>query len=170
MTRAYRQDRLAKEIERIISDMVRKDLRDPRLEDKIIAITGAEVTRDGAYATVYVTAFDLKEDEEEAANELLNALKSASPLFRREIGKEMKIRRVPELIFRTDESMAYGRHIDAILDEIRTRETNHPGEEGERKTACPEDSSGDSYPEDPSDGPEGPSGKGKEAEGGGKEK
>lgn len=81
MTRAYRQDRLAKEIERIISDMVRKDLRDPRLEDKIIAITGAEVTRDGAYATVYVTAFDLKEDEEEAANELLNALKSASPSF-----------------------------------------------------------------------------------------
>lgn len=120
MAKAYRQGRLGEEIRRIISDMMLREIRDPRVHDNMISITDVDVTSDNSYATVYFTvlgasAGGLRSDESEARKESLEGLRSAAGLFRREIGKKVKIKHVPELIFKVDSSMEYGRHIDEVL-------------------------------------------------------
>ena len=117
MAREYRQGRLGGEIKKIISEMLLRELKDPRLEG-MISLSDVEVTRDGSYATCYVTILDQTDGEEaraEREQEVLDGLKSAKGLMRKEIGKELKLRRTPDLIFKMDHSMDYGRHIDEIL-------------------------------------------------------
>lgn len=113
----YRQGRLAEEIRRLITEMLRKDLKDPRL-DAMITITGVEVTKDGSYATVYLDVLDLsgsKADQNRREQEVLDGLASASGIIRGEIGRQMRLRRAPELIFKIDRSQEYGRHIDEVI-------------------------------------------------------
>lgn len=117
MSRGYRQDRLAGEIRRIISDMMLKDLKDPRLTG-FISITEVEVTRDNSYATCYITVLDTNKDEETKAKheqDVLDGLNSAAGKMRGRIGHDLKLRRAPELIFKFDRSEEYGRHIDEVI-------------------------------------------------------
>ncbi len=128
MAKSHRPKRIGEEIRKIISSMLLKDLKDPRLEG-MISISGVDVTRDGSYATCFVTVLDLtgKEDEkEEKERQVLEGLTSAAGMIRTEIGKELKLRHVPELIFRMDHSMEYGRHIDEV---IRGLDIKHDEEE-----------------------------------------
>lgn len=140
MAKGFRQGRLGEEIRRIVSDMLMNEVKDPRLAGRMISITGVEVTSDNSYATCYYTFLspsaagsDLNADADEAAieerREVAEGLKKASGLIRREVGREIKIRRVPELIFKLDTSMEYGRHIDKVI-----RELDIPKEEDEEGT------------------------------------
>ncbi|MGI6177704.1 MAG: ribosome-binding factor A [Eubacterium sp.] len=142
MSRPYKTGRRSEEIRRIISEMLLREIKDPRLSAGIVSITGVDLTSDGSYATVYVTVLppascmsgavtaaghaedggsgaaleEQSEDEEAGRREVLEALKKATPVFRREIGRQMMIRRAPELIFKIDTSEDYGRRIDEILN------------------------------------------------------
>lgn len=118
MGKGYRQGRLGEEIRKIVGSMLLHQVKDPRLSS-MISISAVEVTSDGSYATCYVSTFDMsKTAEEKEANEkeILAGLASASGLFRKEIGRQVRMRRVPELVFKMDHSMEYGKHIDEILD------------------------------------------------------
>lgn len=118
MGKGYRQGRLGEEIRKIISEMLLKDLKDPRLS-VMISITAVEVTSDGSYATVYLSVLGTDpaaETAQEQQSEILEALNSAKGFIRREIGYRVKLRHVPELIFKMDRSMEYGRHISEIID------------------------------------------------------
>lgn len=117
MGKGYRQGRLGEEIRKIISSMLINGIKDPRL-GSMISISGVEVTSDGSYATCYVTTLDSDKDRaerEEREKEILAGLDSASGLMKKEIGRQIRMRRVPQLIFKMDHSMDYGRHIDEIL-------------------------------------------------------
>ena len=117
MGKGYRAGRLGEEIRKIVGSMLLHQIKDPRLSS-MISISAVEVTSDGSYATCYVSTLDFsKTPEEKEANEkeILAGLKSASGLFRKEVGRQIRMRRVPELIFKMDHSMEYGKHIDAIL-------------------------------------------------------
>ena len=117
MGKGYRQGRLGEEIRKIISSMLINGIKDPRL-GSMISISGVEVTSDGSYATCYVTTLDSGKDRaerEEREKEILAGLDSASGLMKKEIGRQIRMRRVPQLIFKMDHSMDYGRHIDEIL-------------------------------------------------------
>lgn len=117
MGKGYRQGRLGEEIRKIISSMLINGIKDPRL-GSMISISGVEVTSDGRYATCYVTTLDSGKDRaerEEREKEILAGLDSASGLMKKEIGRQIRMRRVPQLIFKMDHSMDYGRHIDEIL-------------------------------------------------------
>ncbi len=121
MAKGYRQGRLGEEIRRTISEMLISGIKDPRITGHMISISGVSVTNDGSYATCYVTALSIGEDEEAkkaAENEILAGLGSAKGLIKNEISRRIKVRHVPELIFKMDHSMDYGRHIDEILDTI----------------------------------------------------
>lgn len=120
MGKGYRQGRLAGEITRIISTMLIHSVKDPRLSS-MISVSGVDVTKDGSYATVYVQTLITEENEElkaEEEKEILAGLNSAKGLFKRTIGQEIRMRHVPELIFKIDHSMDYGKHIDDILATI----------------------------------------------------
>ena len=117
MGKGYRQGRLGEEIRRIISEMLIHGVKDPRLSG-MISLTGVEVTSDGSYATCFVSILGLNQNQEERqkeAEDVLAGLNSAKGLFKRQIGHQIKLRHVPELIFKIDESLEYGRHISEII-------------------------------------------------------
>ena len=129
MGKGYRTKRLGEEIKRIISQLLLTEIKDPRLAGRFISITDVEVTSDGSYATCYVTVMaciqgeksidvdDSKKSEDEKA-EVIEGLKHAAGLMRTEISKKLSIRHVPELIFKIDNSMEYGNHIEKMIREL----------------------------------------------------
>lgn len=120
MGKGYRSGRLGEEIRRIVSDLLLREIKDPRLSG-IVSISAVDVTEDGSYATIYITKLGSKASEEvsdEEKSEVLAAFKSAKGLIRREIGKQIKLRHVPDLLFKTDNSLEYGRHISKLIDDL----------------------------------------------------
>lgn len=116
MSKGYRQDRIGEEIRRIISELLIKGLKDPRL-DEMISITAVEVTSDYSYATVYFSVLGTDSDEE-GMKEIADGFTSSQGFIRNQIGKQLKLRHTPELIFKADRSEEYGRHIDGIIESL----------------------------------------------------
>ncbi len=108
----YRQNRIDEEVRRELGAVIRT-LKDPRMAD-IVSVVQVEVTRDLRYATAYISVMG---SEEEEKNTLL-ALKAAAGFVRREIGNRLKLRAVPEFIFKADHSIAYGAHINQVLKDV----------------------------------------------------
>jgi len=125
MGKGYRQGRLGEEIRKIVSDLLLREIKDPRLSG-LVSISAVEVTEDGSYATIYVTVLGSNAAEEtsgEEKNDVLAAFKSAKGLIRREIGRQIKLRHVPDLLFKMDSSLEYGRHISKLIDELSIEKT-----------------------------------------------
>lgn len=121
MGKGYRQGRLGEEIRRIISELLISGIKDARVAEHMISISGVSVTSDGSYATCYVSVLNFSKDEEEKKteeNDILAGLNSAKGVMKKEISRQVKVRHIPELIFKIDHSMDYGRHIEEILDTI----------------------------------------------------
>lgn len=125
MGRGYRSNRLGEEIRKVISEMLISELKDPRLSEALLSISSVDVTRDGSYATCYVTVlvpkgtgYDITEEEREIHEHVLEGLYSAKGLIKKEIGSRIKMRHIPELIFKIDGSMDYGRHISKMLKDL----------------------------------------------------
>ena len=100
-------------------------LSDPRLG--IVTITGVDVSADLRQATVYYSALGrtgkkgravVADLEPEQREELDAALKSAAPHLRAELGRQVRMKYTPELVFRADPSIAAGNRIDAIIREL----------------------------------------------------
>ena len=130
MGKGYRQGRLGEEIRRIVSDLLLRELKDPRLSG-MVSISAVDVTEDGSYATLYITVLGASASEEssrEEKEEVLSAFKSAKGLIRKEIGKQVKLRHVPDLTFKIDESLEYGRHISKIIDELGIEKSGNEDE------------------------------------------
>ena len=125
MGRSHRTERLGEEIRKIISEMlVKGELKDPRFSEDMIGISGVDVTRDGSYATVYITCLSYSGTSlaEAQKKSLLDAFSHSQGYIRSVIGKAIKVRYVPVLLFKFDESFEYGARMDSILDEIRKHE------------------------------------------------
>ena len=122
----YRQGRLSEEIKKSISEKLLNGIKDPRLTSRIITISGVDVTSDGSYATCYVTPLILTgEDSAKVYSDILDAFNRAKGTFRKQVASDIKLRHVPELIFKIDSSMEYGRHIDEIIEEINSGEAEN---------------------------------------------
>ena len=106
-----RQDRVKEQIMRELAELVRKGLKDPRAG--FITINDVEVTRDYSHATVYYTVLD------DAAREITeDALEHAKSYLRSELGKRIKLFRIPELHFKYDESLERGMSISHLIDQV----------------------------------------------------
>ena len=119
MGKGHRQERLGGEIQKIISTMLLRDLKDPRLQNSMVSVTAVDVTNDGSYATVYLTVLGFGQQTPETKakqeNDALDALKHAKGVIKKEIGRQIKLRHIPELIFKIDTSLEYGRHIEEVI-------------------------------------------------------
>ena len=104
--------RLNEQLKRELAVLVRTDVRDPRVG--VVTVTGVDVTNDLAVARVFVRV--LGSDEEVAKT--LEGLEAAAPFLRTELGKELRIRRVPELRFERDETLERAMRIEEILTEV----------------------------------------------------
>lgn len=115
----YRQGRLSEEIKKSISAFLINGAKDPALTGRIISITAVEVTRDGSYASVYVSPMCLAdEDKEQVYGDVMAGLERAKGTIRGQVSKDVQIRHTPELRFKLDKSLDYGAHIDSLISEL----------------------------------------------------
>ena len=123
MAKNYRQGRLSEEIKKTISELLVNGIKEPRLKNRIITVSGVDVTNDNSYAYIYVVPFVLDgEDREKVYEEVLDGFNRANGIFRNKISKDYRLHHAPELIFKIDKSEDYGRHIDELLEGINYSE------------------------------------------------
>ena len=118
--------RLNEQFRREITDILRRDVRDPRVKD--VVITGVAVTSDLWLARVYVRVAGGDEERKEA----MKGLDAASNFIRRELGSMLHIRRLPELRFLEDETLEKADRIEEILRGIRQEQRPEPLGESEQ--------------------------------------
>ena len=108
----YRIDRVSEDIKREIIAVIR-ELKDPRVMDKMLTVVRVEVSSDASYAKVHISAMEGLD---------VKGLKSATGYIRREVGKRLHLRKTPELSFVADDSIEHGMHIVKIMDDLRTED------------------------------------------------
>lgn len=107
--------RIASQIIREVSDILQNEARDRLMHT--ITITGCDVSSDLGYAKIYFTCV-LDIDKKDIECEL----EEASGYIRRELAERIDIRHTPKLVFKFDESVEYGNHIDNIIEKIHDKE------------------------------------------------
>ncbi len=109
-----RTDRVGAELRRELGLLVHAAVRDHGLPS--VSVSDVEVTRDLDWATVWVTAL-----QPERSAEAVKALKELAVEFRRELSRSMRLRRVPELRFKYDDSVDKGERIETLLRQDSAR-------------------------------------------------
>jgi ribosome-binding factor A len=104
-------------MQREISELIQRQLRDPRL-DEFISVTEVSVSPDLRYAKVYVSSVGGQQKE----SQIMGALGSATGFLRSELAKKVRLRRMPELHFLWDNSIEQGDRILRLIDEVSHHE------------------------------------------------
>jgi ribosome-binding factor A len=104
--------RLNEQLKRELSELIRREVRDPRIGP--VSVTRVQVSADLSVARVFV----LLAGSEAARVASLNGLDAAAAFLRRTLGRMLRVRRVPELRFQEDRSLEHARRIESILDEV----------------------------------------------------
>jgi ribosome-binding factor A len=108
-------ERLASLIQRELAPIINKEVKDKSFG--YINLTEVKVTKDISYATIY---YSILSDDPKVLEKAKLALEEAKVTIRMELAKKIKnIRKIPDLIFKYDEALAYGNHIDKILKSIK---------------------------------------------------
>lgn len=118
--RKIRQERMAIEIQKILSSVIQRDLKDPRIDGSQISITRIDLSRDMSHARVNLSI--LGDAEQQAAT--FQALQQAKGFVRSELASILEVRHAPELDFRLDKSIEHGIYISGLLDEIQQQAGN----------------------------------------------
>ena len=105
-----RSRRVEEQIQRILSDVVRTEVRDPRLNGVIIS--AVKVSRDLSVAWIYYSILD----PAGSIDELSAAFDSASGFLRGRLASELTVRRVPELRFEYDDTIQRGAALEELID------------------------------------------------------
>jgi ribosome-binding factor A len=128
MAQGHRPDRVGDQIRQELSDLLtRGTVHDPGIG--FITLTRVKVSPDLQLARVFYTSLG----DDKARRETARALERATPFFRRHVGSRLQLRRVPELDFRFDESVANQDRIEQILQQI------HAEEAGRAAAAVPDE-------------------------------
>ena len=113
MAREYaRTDRVGQQIQKEIAIILMREIKDPRLS--MTTVSAVEVTRDLAYAKVFVTFFNDNAEEIKAS---LEVLADAEGYIRSLLGKRLRARIMPHLRFVYDSSMSEGVRMSALVDQ-----------------------------------------------------
>jgi len=113
MAKEYaRTDRVGQQIQKEIAMILMREIKDPRLS--MTTVSAVEVTRDLAYAKVFVTFFDDDADKIKSSVEVLN---EAEGYIRSLLAKRLRARIMPHLRFVYDQSMAEGVRMTSLVDQ-----------------------------------------------------
>ena len=118
MAGGQRLKRMADSVQRELSELIRQELKDPRLSG-LVTISGVKVSPDLGYADVYVTVMgrELSDDQNEVAHrETLDILNKASGFLRQELSRRIKTRITPRLRFHYDKTNAYGNYMFGLIE------------------------------------------------------
>ncbi len=119
MAGGQRLKRMGDSVQRELSEMIRQELKDPRLGG-LVTISSVKVSPDLGYADVYVTVMgrELENDQNEQAHkDTLDILNKASGFLRQELSRRIKTRVTPRLRFHYDKTNAYGNYMFGLIAE-----------------------------------------------------
>ncbi|MGI6604192.1 MAG: 30S ribosome-binding factor RbfA [Firmicutes bacterium] len=111
-----REAKLQEAFRQEISDLIQRELKDPRIG--FVSVTAVEISGDLRHATAYVSI--LGSEEEKRAS--LEGLRRATGFVRSELGRRIRLRYTPELEFRLDDSIAYGVKLANLIGQIQKEE------------------------------------------------
>jgi ribosome-binding factor A len=111
--KSRRQIQVADEIREIMSVLLQRELKDPRIG--FVTITEVDVTSDFKYAKIFVSVMGSPEEKRDT----MTALTSSRGFVRRELASRMTIRFVPEITFKLDQSIEHSDNINRLLNELR---------------------------------------------------
>jgi len=120
-----RTDRIADQMQRDLAVLVQRELKDPRLG--MTTISGIKVSRDLAFADVYVTFMGIEEDEE-GIKQGLSVLTNAAGFLRSSLAKGIKLRVMPSLRFHYDQTVVEGPRMSALINRARSEDIARSGE------------------------------------------
>jgi len=123
----HRSSRLEEQVQRILSDVLRGESRDPRLHNVIV--TDARVTKDLSVAWVYYSLLDKDVSREDVDSAFIKA----GGFLRSRLAKELSVRRVPELRFEFDDTGTRADELDSLIDAAiaQDKDKEHESESGE---------------------------------------
>ncbi|MEY2632516.1 MAG: ribosome-binding factor RbfA [Pseudomonadota bacterium] len=122
MKKFSRSDRVSEQIRRDLAELIRAELKDPRVG--MISLTAVELTPDYAHAKVFYTTL-----QEEQLPEIQQGLRRAAGFLRRELGRRVRIHTLPELHFVHDVSVRHGVDLSQLIDRAVALSDETPSEE-----------------------------------------
>jgi len=120
MALSHRVERIAEQIREELSQMLATEVRDPGVG--LVTITRVKVTADLSLARVYWTAMGEGKERSDTAK----ALARVAPFLRHLLSQRLTLRRVPEVVFHYDESVAAQDRIERIIQELHAEREEHP--------------------------------------------
>lgn len=127
---SIKNTRINMEVQRELSEIIRTQVKDPRLKGVMITVTGAEVSPDLKYCKAFISVLGGSED---SAKEVLAGLKSAVGFIRRELAARVNLRNTPEITFVADTSIAYGVKMTHLINEVTKDLADRPEEDEENR-------------------------------------
>ncbi len=138
-----RVNRINEEYKKVISQIIRNELKDPRISGMASVVT-VDVTRDLSFATVYISVLGTEEDRKNT----LEGLNKSAGYVRREVGKRVKLHHTPAILFKEDNSIEYGvtmsRKIAAVSQQTKPEEGDMDSGIDKKNTSTKYDSGTDS--------------------------
>ena len=114
------------EVQRELSEIIRTEIKDPRVAGAMITVVAVEVTPDLKYCKAFISVLG----DEERARDAIVGLKNAVGYIRRELAHRVNLRNTPEISFVLDQSIAYGVNMSRLIDEV-TKDLKDRPEESE---------------------------------------
>ncbi|MDF2668064.1 MAG: ribosome-binding factor [Paenibacillus sp.] len=114
-----RVGRVGEQIKKELSVILQAELKDPRVG--FITVTGVDVTNDLSQAKVFLSVLGTDQQKEDT----LKAIDKATGFIRSELGKRIRLRKTPDLLFQFDSSVEYGSRIDRLLTQLNEGNPEH---------------------------------------------
>lgn len=109
---SIKQDRMSERIRGILSELLLREVSDPRLQG--VTVTEVKLDPELMFADIYVNALG----DESRQDEVMNGLSSANGFLRREVGKRVRLRNTPELHFHWDMTLERGEHLNQLISSL----------------------------------------------------
>ena len=123
---SIKNTRINMEVQRELSEIIRTEIKDPRVNGAMTSVVAVEVTPDLKYCKAYIRVLG----DEERAKDALTGLKSAVGYIRRELAHRVNLRNTPEITFVLDQSIEYGVNMSRLIDEVTKDVKDREGSDG----------------------------------------
>lgn len=137
-----RYQRISEEIKKVVSNLLLFELKDPRIS-KLTSVTSVDTTNDLRYANIYISVYDPNAD----IDQTIEGLNKAKGFIRKEIGKSIDLRYVPEPIFFKDQSIEKGVYLTNLIKKVNENDLANSSDHTEQNAADGSDTEEDDMDE-----------------------
>ncbi|MDD3150499.1 MAG: 30S ribosome-binding factor RbfA [Candidatus Gastranaerophilales bacterium] len=108
-----RVDKVRKTLMKEISDIIRRNVKDARISG-IVSVTDIDLSGDLGHAKVFISVYGSDKEKEQT----MEALVDNTPIVRKEVGRRIRLRHVPEIEFKFDDSIERGTKVTDLINKI----------------------------------------------------